>query len=326
MKIAILDDYQNAARTLAAFDKLAGHEVMSFTEHVDDPDALARALQDVQALILIQQRLALTRAIVERLPASIRIVSQTGSWVGHIDVTACSERGIAVGAAGHTNYHAPAELAWGLILASLRHLPKEVTGLRAGGWQSTLGLEVYGRTLGIYAYGNIGSIVAAVGRAFGMRVLCWGREGSTGRARSAGYEIADSREAFFETCDVVSLHMPLRPDSRGIVTARDLARMKPSALFVNVSRGALVGDAVLADALRRGRPGCAAVDVYEHEPIVNAKNPLVGLDNCLCTPHIGFVEKDTYERYLGGAFDRVLAFAAGKPIDIVNAEALRARG
>ena len=323
MKIAILDDYQDAARSLTAFGTLAGHEVISIAEHIRDPGELARRLQGVQALVLIQQRLPLTRAIVERLPSSVRIVSQTGAFTGHVDVAACTERGIAVGAAGHTNYHAPAELAWALILGSLRHLPKEVDGLRAGGWQTTLGLEVYGRVLGIYAYGNIGSIVAAVGRAFGMRVICWGREGSTGRARAAGYEVARSREAFFETCDIVSLHMPLRPDSRGIVTAQDLARMKPTSLFVNVSRGALVGDRVLAEALVNGRPGRAAVDVYEEEPIVGGNNPLVALDNCLCTPHIGFVERDTYERYLGGAFDRIVAFFAGKPIDIVNPEVLR---
>jgi D-3-phosphoglycerate dehydrogenase len=325
MRIAILDDYQDAARTLQAFSRLAGHEVTAFTDHVRDPDALAQRLRGYEAVVLIQQRLRLTREIVEKLPESVRIVSQTGSWVGHIDVEACSKRGIAVGAAGKTNYHPPAELAWALILASLRHLPQEVNGLRAGGWQTTLGLEVYGRTLGIYAYGNIGSIVAAVGRAFGMRVICWGREGSTARARAAGYEVPATREAFFETADIVSLHMPLRPDSHGIVTAQDLARMKPSALFVNVSRGALVGDQVLAEALRKGRPGRAAVDVYEEEPILGANNPLVQCDNCLCTPHIGFVEQDTYERYLGGAFDRVAAFAAGKPIDIVNAGALAQR-
>ena len=325
MKIAILDDYQDAARTLDAYSKLAGHDVVAITGHVRDPEELARRLDGVQALVLIQQRLPLTRAIVERLPATLKIVSQTGSWTGHIDVAACTERGIAVGAAGHTNYHAPAELAWALILASLRHLPKEVNTLRAGGWQSTLGLEVHGRTLGIYAYGNIGSIVAAVGRAFGMRVICWGREGSTARARAAGYEVAASREEFYETADIVSLHMPLRPSSRGIVTAHDLARMKPTALFVNVSRGPLVGDHVLAEALTKGRPGRAAVDVYDEEPIFDAANPLVGLDNCLCTPHIGFVERDTYELYLGGAFDRILAFAAGKPVDIVNPEVLHPR-
>jgi D-3-phosphoglycerate dehydrogenase / 2-oxoglutarate reductase len=318
MKIAILDDYQQAARSLKAFDRLAGHDVTAFTEHVSEPEALAVRLRGYDAIVLIQQRLRLAREIVAKLPESVRIVAQTGSWVGHIDVDACTERGIAVAAAGHTNYHAPAELAWALILASLRHLPREVNGLRAGGWQTTVGLEVYGRTLGIYAYGNIGGIVAAVGRAFGMRVICWGREGSTARARAAGYEVPATREEFFETADIVSLHMPLRPDSRGIVTPQDLARMKPTALFVNVSRGALVGDAVLAQALTNGRPGRAAVDVYEDEPIFGANNPLLGLDNCLCTPHIGFVEQDTLERYLGGAFDRVVAFAAGKPIDVVN--------
>ena len=325
MRIAILDDYQDAARSLKAFSRLAGHEVTAFTDHVRDPDTLAQRLRGYEAIVLIQQRLRLTREIVEKLPESVRIVSQTGSWVGHIDVDACSARGIAVGAAGKTNHHPPAELAWALILASLRHLPQEVNSLRAGGWQTALGLEVYGRTLGIYAYGNIGSIVAAAGRAFGMRVICWGREGSTARARAAGYEVPATREEFFETADIVSLHMPLRPDSRGIVTAQDLARMKPTALFVNVSRGALVGDEVLAEALRKGRPGRAAVDVYEDEPIQGANNPLIKLDNCLCTPHIGFVEQDTYERYLGGAFDRVAAFAAGKPIDLVNAGALAQR-
>ena len=325
MKIAILDDYQQASRGLHAFARLPGHEVIVFTDHVRDPDTLASRLRGYEALVLIQQRLRLTRAIVERLPDSVRIVAQTGSWVGHIDVEACSERGIAVCAAGKTNYHPPAELAWALILASLRHLPQEVNGLRAGGWQRTVGTEVYGRTLGIYAYGNIGSIVAAVGRAFGMRVTCWGREGSTARARAAGYEVPATREEFFETADVISLHLPLRPDSVGIVTAADLARMKPTALFVNVSRGPLVGDHVLAEALRQGRPGMAAVDVYDDEPIVGANNPLLELDNCICTPHIGFVEQDTLERYLGGAFDRVAAFAAGKPIDVVNPGVLTKR-
>jgi D-3-phosphoglycerate dehydrogenase len=322
MKVAILDDYQDATRTLDACAQLAGHDVTAFTDHVRDPAALAKRLTGFEAVVLIQQRVPFTRTVVASLPASVRLISQTGSWVGHIDVPACTARGIAVAAAGKTNYHAPAELAWALILGALRHLPAEVAGLRAGGWQATLGTEVYGRTLGIYAYGNIGSIVAAVGSAFGMRVICWGREGSTARARAAGYEVPGSREAFFASSDVVSLHLPLRPDSRGIVTAEDLAVMKPTALFVNVSRAALVGDEVLASALQKGRPGRAAVDVFEHEPVFAANNPLVKLDNCLCTPHLGYVERDTYERYLGGAFERVAAFARGKPIDIVNPQVL----
>jgi D-3-phosphoglycerate dehydrogenase len=296
--------------------------VTSFIDHVRDPDKLADRLHGFEAIVVIQQRLWMPRAIIEKLPASVRIISQTGHWYAHIDVAACTERGIAVTAAGKTNYHAPAELAWALILASWRHIPKEAAAMRAGRWLSTLGREVNGRTLGIYAYGNIGSIVAAAARAFGMRVICWGREGSTGRAREAGYEVPASREEFFETSDIVSLHLPLRPDTRGIVTPADLARMKTDALLVNVSRSGLVGDQVLADALVKGRPGRAAVDVYDEEPVCDPNHPLAKLDNCLCTPHLGYNAEDTFERYLGGAFDHVVAFAVGKPINVVNPEAL----
>ncbi len=324
MKIAILDDYANAARTLKAYAKLAGHEVTSFTDHVRDPDALATRLKGVEALVVIQQRLWMPRAVIEKLPDSVKLISQTGHWHAHIDAAACTERGIAITAAGTTNYDAPAQLAWALILASMRHIPREAAAMRASGWLSTLGTEVNGRTLGIYAYGNIGSIVARVGRAFGMRVTCWGRGASMEKARAVGYEIPASREAFFEESDILSLHMPLRPDSRGVVTPVDLARMKPTALLVNVSRGALVGDQALADALKQGRPGRAAVDVYEDEP-VRADHPLIHLDNCLCTPHLGYNALDTFERYLGGAFDHVVAFAAGKPINVVNPDALKKR-
>jgi len=323
MKIAILDDYAGAAPTLDAYAKLAGHEVKVFTEHVRDPDTLARRLEGIEALVVIQQRLWMPRPVIEKLPASVRLISQTGHWYAHIDVAACTERGIAVTAAGKTNFHAPAELAWGLILSAMRHLPQELNAVRNGRWLSTLGTEVQGRTLGIYAYGNIGGIVAAVGRAFGMRVMCWGREGSTARARAAGYEVPATRAEFFSSCDVISLHLPLRPDTRGIVTPEDLSRMKPSSLLVNVSRAGLIGDQVLADALKRGRPGRAAVDVYEDEPVLDGRNPLAGLDNCVCSPHLGYVGRDTFERYLGGAFDHVVAFANGAPINVVNPEALR---
>ncbi|MEQ1776443.1 MAG: D-2-hydroxyacid dehydrogenase family protein [Burkholderiales bacterium] len=322
MKIAILDDYANAARTLKAYAKLAGHEVTTFTDHVRDPDALAARLKGFEALVVIQQRLWMPRAVIEKLPASVKLISQTGHWYAHIDAAACTERGIAITAAGTTNYDAPAQLAWALILASMRHIPQEAASIRAGGWLSTLGTEVNGRTLGIYAYGNIGSIVAGVGRAFGMRVMCWGRGASMEKARAAGYDVAASREAFFGESDIISLHMPLRPDSRGVVTPADLARMKQTALLVNVSRGALVGDQALADALKKGRPGRAAVDVYEDEP-VSADHPLTKLDNCLCTPHLGYNALDTFERYLGGAFDHVVAFASGKPINVVNPAVLQ---
>jgi D-3-phosphoglycerate dehydrogenase len=241
--------------------------------------------------------------------------------VAHIDLAACTERGIVVCAGGASNSHTTAEFTWALLLAALRHLPLEVQALKAGRWQSTLGTQLHGRTLGVYAYGRIGSLVAGYGRAFGMKVVCWGREGSTARARQDGFEIAASREAFFEQCDVVSLHLPLNQDTRGIVTAADLARMPPHALFVNTSRAGLVGDAVLAAALAQGRPGRAAVDVYEDEPVLGAGHPLLKLDNCLCTPHLGYVERDTYERYLGTAFDQITAYAAGQPINVVNPEA-----
>jgi len=320
MKVAILDDYAAASPTLAAYSKLAGHEVTVFTDHVRDADLLRERLEGFEALVVIQQRLWMPRTVIDKLPASVRLISQTGHWYAQIDVEACTQRGIAVTASGKTNFNAPAELTWALVLASMRHIPKEVDAMKNGRWLSSLGTEVNGRTLGIYAYGNIGSIVADVGRAFGMHVICWGRENSTARARSAGFEVPATREAFFARCDVLSVHLPLRPDTRGIVTPSDLACMKSTALLVNVSRAALIGDQILADALKQGRPGRAAVDVYEDEPVLDRRNPLVGLDNCLCSPHLGYVGVDTFERYLGGAFDHVAAFANGTPINVVNPE------
>ncbi len=321
MKIVILDDYQDAARKLACYSKMAAHDVSVLTEHVRDPEALAARLADAEGVLLIQQRCAFPRAVIEKLPR-LRLISQTGRNATHIDLAACTQKGIVVSAGGPSNPHPPAELAWGLILASLRHLPAEIEGLKAGGWQRTVGVGLKGRTLGIYAYGKIGSIVAQVGRAFGMRVVCWGREGSTARAREAGFEIAASREAFFESSDVISLHLPLNKETRGIVTAADLARMKPSALVVNTSRSGLIGDKVLAAALVQGRPGAAAVDVFDEEPVRAGTNPLVGLPNCICVPHLGYVEQDTYELYFGSAFDQINAFAAGKPINVANPDVL----
>lgn len=324
MKVAILDDYQDAVRRLRAYSKLAGHDVTAYTDHLSDPAGLAERLRDAEAVVLIQQRCPFPRAVIERLP-KLKLISQTGRNASHIDLAACTERGIVVSAGGPSNPNPTAELTWGLILAALRSLPHEIDALKAGRWQSTIGVQVKGRTLGVYAYGRIGSIVAQVGRAFGMRVVCWGREGSTARARDAGFEVAASRTAFFEDCDVLSLHLPLNKETRGIVTADDLARMKPSALLVNTSRSGLIGDEVLATALRSGRPGHAAVDVYDREPVLNANNPLLGLANCLCSPHLGYVELDTYESYLGNAFDQINAFIAGKPINVANPEVL-ARG
>lgn len=321
MRIAILDDYQDAARQLACFARLKGHDFVSITEHVREPEALARRLDGVDAIVLIQQRCRMPREVVEKL-ATVKLISQTGRRTTHIDIEACTRKGIAVCAGGVSNSVTTAEFTWGLLLAAVRHIPLEVQALKSGRWQSTIGTQLKGRTLGVYAYGKIGSLVAGYGRAFGMNVVCWGREGSTARARRDGFEIAASREAFFESCDIVTLHLPLNAETRGIVTAADLARMQPHALLVNTSRSGLVGDRVLADALKLGRPGRAAVDVYDDEPVLGANNPLLALDNCLCTPHLGYVERDTYESYLGSAFDAVAAYAAGKPINVVNPEVL----
>jgi D-3-phosphoglycerate dehydrogenase len=321
MKIAVIDDYQNAFKTLNCFAKLSGHQVTSFTDTETDPVRLAERLKDFDVVVLTQQRSSFPRAVIERLP-KLKLIGQTGGGTAHIDVAACTERGIAVATGGAGRSNATAELTWALILSALRHTPQEVTALRAGKWQSTLGVEIKDKTLGIYAYGKIGSIVAAVGKAFGARVVCWGREGSTGRARAAGFEVAPSRGAFFAEADILSLHLPLNKETRGIVTREDLARMKPSALFVNPSRSGLVVDGALEDALKAGRPGFAAVDVYGREPIIGADHPLLKMDNATCTPHLGYVTREAYEQYYGFVIDNIVAFAAGKPTNIVNPEAL----
>jgi D-3-phosphoglycerate dehydrogenase len=321
MKIAVIDDYQNAFRTLKCYAKLKDHEVEVYSNTEKDPARLAERLKDAEAVVLTQQRSRFPRGVIEQLP-KLKLISQTGRATTHIDVAACTERGILVSAGGAGNPHATAELTWGLILAALRHIPYEVRRLKEGHWQSTLGIAVQHKTLGIYALGRIGSIVARVGQAFGAHVLCWGREGSTARAREAGYGVAKSREAFFADADILSLHIPLNKETQGIVTAADLALMKPSALLVNASRAGLIAEGALVNALKAGRPGMAAVDVYEEEPVIGATHPLLKMDNVVCTPHLGYVEKDTYEDYYGVVVDQILAYAAGKPINVANPEAL----
>lgn len=323
MKIAVIDDYQDAFRRMSAYAKLAGHDVVVYHDTEKDPAKLAERLKDADAVVLTQQRSAFPRAVIERLP-KLKLISQTGRNANHIDIAACTERGVIISAAGAGRPNPTAELAWGLILAALRHIPEEVERLKSGQWQKTLGTGVYGKTLGVYAYGRIGSLVAQVGRAFGMRVVCWGREGSTAKARADGYEVAASREAFFSECDVVSLHLPLNKETRGIVTAEDLARMKPTALIVNTSRAPIIAPGALVAALEQGRPGRAAIDVYEDEPVLGASHPLIGMDNALCTPHLGYVEEATYEAYYGSAIDNLVAYAEGKPINVLNPEVLRA--
>lgn len=321
MKIAVIDDYQNAFPTLRCYAKLGAHDVVVYNDTEKDPGRLAERLQEADAVIPTQQRSRFPRALIERLP-KLKLISQTGRNTAHIDVDACTEHGIVVSAGGAGNPSPTAELTWGLILAALRHIPYEVNRLREGHWQSTLGIAVRGRTLGIYAFGRIGSIVANVGRAFGARVLCWGREGSTARARAAGYEVADNRQEFFATADILSLHIPLNKETRGIVTRDDLARMKTSALIVNTSRAGLIADGALVEALKNGRPGFAAVDVYEEEPVLGGAHPLLMLNNVICTPHLGYVEKETYEQYYDVVVDQIVAYAAGSPINVVNPEAL----
>jgi len=322
MKIAIIDDYQDAFRKLECAGKLAGHELLAYTDTEKDPAKLAARLQDAEVLVLTQQRSKMPRAVIEKLP-KLKLISQTGRNANHIDMTACTEKGIVVSAGGAGNPNPTAELAWGLIIAALRRIPQEAQRLKNGQWQGSVGSGLSGRTLGIYAYGRIGSLVAQVGKAFGMRVWCWGREGSTAKAKAAGYEVAPSREAFFAESDVISLHLPLNDGTRGIVTAEDLARMKTTALIVNTSRAPIIAKDALVNALKAGRPGRAGIDVYEDEPVMNAAHPLIGMDNVVCTPHLGYVEERTYEAYYGAAVEQILAYIAGQPINVANPEVLK---
>ena len=321
MRIAVLDDYQNAFRTLKCYPKLREHDVVVFTDTETDVDKLAERLKDADAVVLTQQRSSFPRTLVERLP-KLKLIGQTGRAATHVDLNACTEKGIVVSAGGAGNSSATAELTWGLILSALRNIPFEVKRLKEGHWQSTLGIGVNGKTLGIYAYGKIGSIVAAAGKAFGARVVCWGREGSTGRAKAVGFEVARSREDFFAEADILSLHLPLNKDTQGIVTRADLGRMKATALIVNPSRAGLIAPGALVEALKAGRPGMAAVDVYEKEPVIGADHPLLRMDNATCTPHLGYVTREGYEDYYAVVVDDILAFASGKPQNVLNPQAL----
>ena len=317
MNIVIIDDYQGAFRTVAGFPKLKDHAVTVFTDTEKDPARLAERLKDAEAVVLTQQRSRFPRALVERLP-KLKVIFQTGRNVAHIDVDACTGRGIVICGAGGGGPAPTAELTWGLILAAIRHIPFEVERLKQGHWQSTTGTLLEKKTLGIYAFGNIGSLVDAVGKAFGMKVQCWGRAGSLERAAKAGFETAASREAFFETSDVISLHLPLNAETRGIVTAADLARMKPSALMVNTSRAPIIAAGALEAALKAGRPGRAAVDVYEDEPVIGADHPLLKLPNVIGTPHLGYVVRETYEALYNAVIEGIVAYSQGNPVNVLN--------
>ena len=305
MRIAVLDDYQSVFSSLDAARRLQGHEVVTFSDSVRGL-ALASRLAGFDAVLLTQQRTAFPREVVEALPPSLRFIAQTGRNTSHLDLEACAQRNLEVVCAGVGTPAAPAELTWALILASRRHLVAEVNALAAGRWQTTVGTTLAGSTLGIWALGRIGTVVAHAGRAFGMRVLCFGREASATRAKAAGFEVASSREQLFAEADVLSLHLPLSAETRGIVTIDDLRRMKASALFVNTSRAGLIAPGALEEALDSGSPGAAALDVFDEEPLP-AGNTLVARPNVLATPHLGYVTHETLERYYAGAIEALLA-------------------
>ncbi len=318
MKITILDDYFDTLRTLPCFGKLDGHKIEIWNDHVQDTDALAARLKHTEALVLIRERTQIRAPLLDRLDR-LELISQRSIYP-HIDIDACTRRGVIVSSDQHagTPSYAAAELTWALILAAMRQIPQQMASLQAGNWQIGVGDTLRGRTLGIHGYGRIGSTVAGYGKAFGMNVLVWAREASRQRARVDGYAVAPSKAAFYEQCDVVSLHLRLVKETRGIVTAADLARMKPTALLVNTSRAPLIEPDALVHALRAGRPGMAAVDVYEEEPLRDPSHPLLQMDNVVCTPHIGYVTRDEYEIQFADVFDQITAYAAGHPINVVN--------
>jgi D-3-phosphoglycerate dehydrogenase len=318
MKVAILDDWFDTLRRLECFKKLAVHDVTVFTDHVEDTDALAERLAGFDALVLIRERTEIRAPLLERLP-DLRLISQRSVYP-HIDVNACTRLGITVCSnlhAGSPSY-STAELTWALVLAAMRQIPEQVASLRAGRWQAGVGHSLLGKTLGLYGYGRIAKVVAGYGAAFGMRVLVWARPESLERARADGRETAPTKEDFFGECDVLSLHMRLVPATRRIVTEADLARMKPTALLVNTSRAGLIETGALLAALRNGRPGMAALDVFEQEPLRDPSHPLLTMDNVLCTPHIGYVTHEEWELQFAEIFDQINAFAAGAPINVVN--------
>lgn len=296
-----------------------------WNDHTKDVDVLAERLKDTEALVMIRERTPIRAPLIARLP-KLKLLSHHSVYP-HVDVDALTKHGIVLCTSLHPGQpsHATAELTWGLIIAAMRKIPQEVAALKAGRWQSTLGLGLRGKTLGIYGYGRIGAVIAGYGKAFGMKVLVWAREASLTRAREDGYAAARSKETFFAESDIISLHLRLIDATRGIVTAGDLARMKPTALMVNTSRAGLIEAGALEQALKLGRPGMAAVDVFEDEPVLNAEHPLLQLDNAVCTPHIGYVERAGYERIFTNIFDQILAFADGKPVNVVNADALQVR-
>ena len=320
MKISILDDYFDTLRTLACFRQLDGMDVTVWRDHTQDVDTLAARLETTEVLVLIRERTQIREPLLDRLNA-LRLISLRSAYP-HIDIDACTRRGVIVSSHQHADSpsFAAAELTWGLILGTMRQIPQQMYALRRGIWQVGVGHSLRGKTLGIYGYGRIGATVAAYGKAFGMNVVVWGREVSRQRARADGYMVAPSKRAFFESCDVLSLHMRLVDATRSIVTGSDLSSMKPTALLVNTSRAPLIEPGALVEALRAGRPGMAAVDVFEEEPMRDPDHPLLKMDNVVCTPHLGYVTREEYELQFADIFDQITSYAAGNPINVVNPE------
>lgn len=318
MNISILDDYFDTLRTLPCFGKLAGHNVTVWNDHDQDVDTLAERLRDTEVLVLIRERTKIQADLLERLP-KLKLISQRSVYP-HIDIACCTRLGVIVSSSQHpgTPSYAAAELTWGLVIAAMRQIPQQMAALKAGRWQIGVGSSLRQKTLGIYGYGRIGQAVAGYGRAFDMNVLVWAREATLAQARADGYMPAPNKAEFFAQCDVISLHMRLVEATRHVVTADDLARMKPSALIVNTSRAGLIEPGALVNALRQGRPGMAAVDVYENEPLRDTNDPLLDMPNVVCTPHIGYVSRDEYELQFTDIFDQITAYAAGAPINVVN--------
>jgi D-3-phosphoglycerate dehydrogenase / 2-oxoglutarate reductase len=322
MKISILDDYFDTLRTLPCFHKLAGHDVTVWNDHAADLEVLAERLKDVEVLVLIRERTKISAPLLERLD-TLKLISQRSVYP-HIDIDACTRRGVIVSSSQHpgTPSYAAAELTWGLMLAAARQIPQQMAALQSGRWQIGVGHTLRDKTLGIYGYGRIGRVVAGYGKAFGMNILVWGRDASLARAAADGHAVARSKDAFFEECDVLSLHMRLVEATRGLVTAADLARMKPTSLLVNTSRARLIEPGALVNALCAGRPGMAAIDVYEDEPVVATHDPLLTMSNVICTPHIGYVTAEEYEIQFAEIFDQIAAYCAGAPINVVNPKVL----
>ncbi len=334
MNIVILDDYQDVVRKLNCSNKLEAYPAKVYTNTIKGVGQLSARLKDAEILVLIRERTHITRQLIEKLP-KLKMISQTGKIGSHVDVTACTERGIVV-AEGAGSPVAPAEMTWALIMAAMRRLPQYINNLKHGAWQQSglkssamptnfaLGQVLKGKTLGIWGYGKIGQLLASYGKAFGMRILLWGSEASRASAVEHGFEAALSREEFFSQSDIVSLHLRLNDATRGIVTLDDLQSMKTTSLLVNTSRAELIAPDALMAGLNRGRPGMAAIDVFESEPILQG-HALLRLENCICTPHIGYVEQESYELYFGTAFDNVVNFIKGTPTNIVNPGALQVR-